>query len=330
MGCRGCGQLYPVACGIPDLRVFSDPYIDSEADRTKGKKVAEQFDHLDFEALIDYYYSITEVVPARHAHRYKRSLLSAVPRAESALVAWEAASATDGKGKASRRLLEIGCGTGPALVAASHHYSSLVGIDIAFRWLVVGKKHLAEAGLDVPLICACAEALPFPDDSFDCVVADSVLEHTRSPADSLKESRRVTQNGGRLFVSTPNRFSIGPDPHTGLPAGGVLPQKLTAYYVRRLGGIPPKRQLLSAVSVGKLFKRCGYTRPNIFLPDVPQEQRALFPPTTQKLVDLYHVFKRLPACRHFLYLFGPLLYAVAKPAAVVSGQHDGHGGGGLE
>jgi SAM-dependent methyltransferase len=321
LGCRDCGQRYPVVCGIPDLRVFSDPYIDAESDRAKGLKVAEHSEGRDFEGLIDFYYSITEVVPPQHARRYKRGILSGVSRAESALASWEAASGAAKEGAALGKLLEIGCGTGPLLVAASRRFQQVVGIDIAFRWLVVGKKRLAEAGLDVPLICACAEALPFPDQSFDCVAADSVIEHTTSQVDSLKEARRVMGKGGRLFLSTPNRLSIGPDPHTGLPAGGMLPQKLTASYVRRLGGIPPKRQLLSVMSTNRLFKQCGFGRTRVFLPDVPEEQRALFPAVTQRFIDCYHVSKRLPISRHLLYLFGPLFYAVAEPVSE-NGSHE--------
>ena len=105
---------------------------------------------------------------------YKRGLLSGVYRAEKALSAWEQASNSDGS--QFKRLLEIGCGTGPLLVAAKHRYRQVVGVDIAFRWLVVAKKRLDEAGMgDIPLICACAEALPFREDSFDNVVADSVI-----------------------------------------------------------------------------------------------------------------------------------------------------------
>jgi hypothetical protein len=93
-------------------------------------------------------------------------------------------------------------------------------------------------------------------------------------------------NSGRLFLSTPNRLSIGPDPHTGLVAGGMLPQRWTAAYVRRLGGIPPKRRLLSVLSIRKLLKQCGFRQVQVFLPDVPKEHQALFPTTTRRLIDL--------------------------------------------
>lgn len=316
--CSSCGQHYPVMCGIPDLRVFPDPYIDMEEDRAKGQLVDQQFGNFDFAGLVDFYYSITSVVPPQHAQQYKRGLLAGAPRAETALRAWEEAAPSGNKAGNSERLLEIGCGTGPLLVAASRRYQQVVGVDIAFRWLVVGKKRLAEAGLDAPLICACAEALPFPDDSFDCVVADSVIEHTQSQPDALREARCIMRDSGRLFLSTPNRLSIGPDPHTGLPAGGMLPQSWNAAYVRRLGGIPPKRRLLSVLSIRRLLQQCGFGQVQTFLPDVPKEQQALFPTATRRLIDLYHTAKRMPFSRQFLYLFGPLLYAVAEPVSVTN------------
>ncbi|MCH8897066.1 MAG: methyltransferase domain-containing protein [Chloroflexi bacterium] len=317
--CGGCHLQYPVVIGIPDLRLFPDPYIAADDDRSKGLKVAERFADLDFEGLIDFYYSMTSVVPAQHAQRYKRGLMAGVARAENSLTAWEQTlpsyrTGSDQSSNGEGTLLEIGCGTGPLLVAASSKYGRVVGVDIAFRWLAVGQKRLAEAGLDLPLICACAEALPFPDASFDRVVADSVIEHTQSQMDSMTEARRVMVDSGKLFLSTPNRLSIGPDPHTGVPAGGILPEKLTAAYVRRLGGIPPKRRLLSKMTLGRLLGNCGFAPASIFLPDVSPEQRALFPATTRRMIDLYHLLKRAPIIRHVLFLIGPLLYAVAEPS----------------
>lgn len=318
--CERCLSEYPVVCNIPDLRVSPDPYIDTEADRAKGLRVAEQSGALDFEGLIDFYYSITPVVPPQHARQYKRGLLGGLPRAKAALAAWE--NASTGQGGVTRgKMLEVGCGTGPMIVAASATYEQVVGVDIAFRWLVVAKARLAKAGLDVPLICACAEALPFHDSSFDCVVADSVLEHLQSPARALGQARRVMGPKARMFLATPNRFSLGPDPHTGLPAGGMLPESWVAAYVKRQGGIPPKRHLLSIFTLVRLLERCGFDRHRIFLPDIAPEQRAQFSGLMQAAIGAYHVAKRVPLSRYLLYLIGPLLYAVAERGAA-----NGHGG----
>ena len=299
--------------GIPDLRIFPDPYIDFDADRAKGIQVAARFKELSFSELVDFYYSITSVVPAKDARQYKRGLMAGVARTEAALSSWE--SSLNGRSHfGSGIVLEVGCGTAPLLVSAKSRYQKIVGVDIAFRWLAVAKKRLAEANLDVPLICACAEALPFPNAVFDRVIADSVLEHLGDQHKGLSEICRVTRPGGYLFVATPNKYSLGPDPHAGIWAGGYLPERWVAAYVRRNGGIPPKRRLLSAQALYRLIREAGFHPPQIQLPDVSTGQRGQFGNGMRVLIDLYHLAKRLPASRSLLQMIGPLLHAVAaKP-----------------
>jgi SAM-dependent methyltransferase len=51
--------------------------------------------------------------------------------------------------------------------------------------------------------------LPYPDESFDTVLASGVLEHVPMDQDSLKEIHRVLRLGGRLVVTyLPNKASI--------------------------------------------------------------------------------------------------------------------------
>jgi ubiquinone/menaquinone biosynthesis C-methylase UbiE/uncharacterized protein YbaR (Trm112 family) len=307
--CDSCHQSFPIVLDIPDLRVFPDPYIDKDADRAKGMRVASRFDKLNFPGLIDFYYSVTSVVPSQDARRYTQGLLAGVPRAETSLTSWEASVQN---GEAAETLLEIGCGTAPLMVAAAPKYKQVVGVDIAFRWLVVAKKRLAEAGLDLPLICACAEALPFPDSSFDRVVADSTLEHVADQGKALVQCHRVMKPAGCLFVSTPNRFSLGPDPQVGIWTGSILPERWLAAYVRRQGGIPPKRHLLSARELSAMIRAAGFGSPRVMLPDISNAQRNHFGRGMQVLIDLYQAAKQAPIGRQCLQLIGPLLHAVAE------------------
>ena len=310
--CQSCRRKFPVILDIPDLRVFPDPYIEREADHAKGLQVAARFDELDFAGLVDFYYSITSVVPKEDARRYTRGLLGGAARARASLDSWEKATGNGHKLPASGRLLEIGCGTAPLLVSAAARFDQVVGVDIAFRWLVVAKKRLADEGLDLPLICACAEALPFPDESFDRVVADSVLEHVADQQKALAQCYRVLTQSGRLFVSTPNRFSLGPDPQVGIWGGGILPERWLAAYVERHGGIPPKRRLLSARSLSALIRRAGFGVPRVMLPDIANAQRDYFGKGMQMMIDVYQTAKQLPVSRQCLELIGPLLHAVAE------------------
>jgi SAM-dependent methyltransferase/uncharacterized protein YbaR (Trm112 family) len=328
--CRGCGRRFPVVLDIPDLRLEPDPYIGFEEEHAKIEKLVVRFAELDFEGFVEYYYSITSVVPSHHARAYTRGLLAGEQRAQAWLEDWEAAAggslapavhavsppAGDPPGEESRgALVEVGCGTAPLLVAGSD-YAPRVGVDIALRWLVVAKKRLARAGLDVPLIAACAEALPFRGSLFDCAVADSALEHVRDQARVLGELRRVLRPGGRLFVATPNRFSIGPDPQTGVWCGSWMPDTWTAAIVRRQGGIPPLRRLLSAAGLRRLLRVSGFTDIRVFLPRIPAALRAGLSPALRQVVNVYEAALRLPMSRQALRGIGPLLHAVArKPAA---------------
>ena len=310
--CADCGHSYPVQLGIPDLRVFSDPYIEAGADRAKAARLAVSYDTLDFEGLIDSYYAMTPEVTPSQLRRFKSGLLSAESRARLALEGWGREMTAVDHGPPGGRLLDLGCGTAALIVAARESYRGMVGVDIAFRWLVVARKRLDEAGLDAPLICACAEALPFPDHSFDCVAAESLLSHLKSQGDGVAEAHRVTVPGGSLLVATPNKLSLGPDPHTGIIAGGMLPQRWVAAWLRRQGGVPPKRRLLSPFALARQLAAAGYEHIRLFPPEVTDEQRAHASRPVRTLIAGYRLARRLPATRYLLRVLGPSLHAVAK------------------
>ena len=309
--CTGCQHDFPVVCGIPDLRVFPDPYIEPEADRAKGRALAARFDDFSFAELVAFYYSITPAVPLHHARRFTASVLTAPARSAASLTEWEAQVVPTNQGT-SASLLDVGCGTAPLLLAAHRRFGLLVGVDVAFRWLILAKKRLAEAGVNAVLLCASAEALPLRDGLFDRVVADSVLEVVRDQVATLAECRRVLHPGSALFVTTPNRYSLGPDPHVGLLAGGLLPPSWIAAYARRQGAVPPHRRLLSAHRLRLLLEGAGFPRPRVLVPDIPAEQRRRLAWPLRALVDLYQVVKRVPVGRSLLRWIGPLLHAVAQ------------------
>jgi ubiquinone/menaquinone biosynthesis C-methylase UbiE len=219
------------------------------------------------------------------------------------------------------KLLEVGCGTAPILVAAASSFKKLVGVDIAFRWLVVAKKRLADVGLDIPLICACAEALPFPDGIFDRVVFDSVVEVVKDQRQTMSECHRVMRPAGYLYVTTPNRHSIGPDPHTGMWAGSFMPSRLLSAYVRFIGGIPPVRRLLSANSLARLIRDAGFSLIGIELPNISEGQFKYQKRALRILIKLYQIATNLPICRQALKWIGPLLHATAqkpRPSSTIS------------
>lgn len=324
--CVGCTRRYPVIAGIPDLRLWPDPYIGFEEDRAKGITLAAACRGLSFADSVALYYRLTTVVPAFQARAFTRGLQSAVPRATFSLDRWGVECATGGpglalaaneraesrSGPASARLLDVGCGTAPLLVAASGRYERVVGIDVAFRWLILARKRLEEAGVESPIMCACAEALPFGRDEFTHVVLDSTLEHLHDPPSGLREVRRVMRSGGCLFLTTPNRYSLGPDPQAGIWAGGWLPDRVIGWWVRRRGGLPPHRHLLSSRVLRALLARTGFERVQVFVSPVPDAQRAGFGRSMRHVIDGYNRVVRSSLGRALLMRVGPVLHAVAR------------------
>lgn len=100
-------------------------------------------------------------------------------------------------GGASGRVLEIGAGTGanfPYYQAAQ----KVVATEPDPFMLQRARKRADELGFDVELHQHSAEALPFPDHSFDSVVSTLVLCTVADQTRALAEARRVLKPGGSL------------------------------------------------------------------------------------------------------------------------------------
>lgn len=89
------------------------------------------------------------------------------------------------------RVLEIGCGDGE------------LGGVLPYECEYFGCDPLPEAPAAgrFPFAAACAEALPFANATFDCVVLDGALANAFDPGRTLGEARRVLKPGGRLHVA---------------------------------------------------------------------------------------------------------------------------------
>ena len=96
-------------------------------------------------------------------------------------------------------VLEIGAGTGlnlPRYENASRVIALEPDASMARRL----NKRVSEASVPVEVVSATAEALPFPDGSFETVVVTFVLCSVDDPAAVLAEMRRVLGPGGRLVL----------------------------------------------------------------------------------------------------------------------------------
>ena len=102
-----------------------------------------------------------------------------------------------------KRVLDIGCGAGYGSAELSLTAGSVVGIDIAADAVGYAADHYQRPNLTFQV--AGAAELPFPDASFDLVVAFEVIEHLRDWERLIAEARRVLTPSGQFVVSTPNK-----------------------------------------------------------------------------------------------------------------------------
>ena len=303
--CEACRRGYPVVLGIPDLRIFPDPYISAVGDWAKGRMLADHFEEMDFAELVALYFHVTPEVPAHDVRANSSRLLGGVARAEVALESWESSF---GPLRADCAL-DVGCGTAPLVAALSGRAPRVVGIDVAFRWLVVGRKRLDELGVSAPLVAACAEALPFREGTFDTVTMQSSLEVFSDQRAALAESLKVLRESGRLLINTPNRFSLGPDPHIGVFGGGFLPAAVVNTIAKLRQARPPGRDLLSSASLRRRLADAGFRDVRVALPGVSHAQRAQFTGLARRLADVYEHGRRAPVLSTALRAIGPLLQA---------------------
>ena len=106
-----------------------------------------------------------------------------------------------------REVLEIGIGMGADLLRWARAGARVTGVDITQRAVQLTKDRLRSAGMRAHLQVADAEALPFPDGSFDLVWSWGVLHHTPRSESALREAVRVLRPGGRFAVMVYHRHS---------------------------------------------------------------------------------------------------------------------------
>ncbi len=129
------------------------------------------------------------------------------------------------------RVLDVACGTGVVTRQASELVGDggvVAGLDVNPDMLAVARATMPRSA-DIEWHEASAEAMPFPDASFDAVLCQMGLQFIPDKEAALGEMRRVLAPGGRLIINvpgpTPPAFAIlagGLAGHVGPQAAGFV------------------------------------------------------------------------------------------------------------
>lgn len=96
-------------------------------------------------------------------------------------------------------LLELGVGTGRIALPTAQAGGLVAGLDISAEMLTLAAQRAKATEIELALICGDAQQLPFPDQSFEAVLAVHVLHLLPDWRSALSEIVRVLKPGG-LFV----------------------------------------------------------------------------------------------------------------------------------
>lgn len=138
------------------------------------------------------------------------------------------------------RVLEVGCGAGQRLAALRKIGWQAEGQEIDPQAAALARQM---HGLQVHL--GPLEQLALPEESFDAVVMNHVIEHVHDPARLVAECRRLLKPGGRFVAVTPN-------------AGSFLHKRFGSSW----RGLEPPRHLhiFSPRTLPQLAERAGLAR----------------------------------------------------------------------
>ena len=302
--CVACGKPYLLHDGIPDFRVFPDLFLNYQEDFERTEKVLAALEKFDFAKLLEHYWSFSDITPAALRPKFIRSVMLGEEKARRTLSLLE--SGMFKEPVRAKRVLEIGSGTGTFLAPATKCFEHVVGIDIAMRWLHVSRRRFMDLGIPAPpLVCCCGENLPFADNSFDLIVANSTIEFVRDQEKVFAESARVLDAGGSMYINSVNRFALARDPYAYLWGVGFLPRTLQARYVLwRSGAHYENTKTLSYREFNRFAEKYFSTK-EFTLPDVGPSALQHFSRVTRLQIRVYQFFKKLPAVSALFKRIGP-------------------------
>lgn len=111
--------------------------------------------------------------------------------------------------RAGSRVLDVACGNGNASLAAARRWCQVTGVDYVPMLLEEARARAAGDRLPITFVRGDAEALDFPDATFDCVLSTFGVMFAPDQERAARELLRVCKRGGRIGLAnwTPTGFA---------------------------------------------------------------------------------------------------------------------------
>ena len=124
---------------------------------------------------------------------------------------------------AGKDAIELGCGTAYVSAWMARRGARAVGIDNSAKQLETARARQRQHGLEFPLVHGNAEAVPYPDASFDFAISEYGACLWCDPQRWVPEAARLLRPGGRLaFLVNSMLMSLTTQPLQGVPATNEL------------------------------------------------------------------------------------------------------------
>jgi SAM-dependent methyltransferase len=155
--------------------------------------------------------------------------------------------------------IELGCGTAYISAWLSRRGARVVGIDNSEAQLGTARRLQRQYGLDFPLIHGDAQAIAYPDASFDFAISEYGACLWADPQRWVPEAARVLRPGGHLvFLTNSFLMTLCMPPEDGVAATERLLRPAFGMYRVEWSGNPGIEFHLSHGDWIRLLRRSGF------------------------------------------------------------------------
>ena len=229
--CKNCHNFYLIEEGYVDF-VGRDGFYSGEVSQQEMKQLIHNIDTLGYDEGVR---SFLKKYP------FLTNYLTDIRRID-----W----VCHALGKNNHRCLDIGSGLGNISENLSHIFQEVYSLDAVKERIEFQKRRYMNSNRkNITLVRGNALEIPFPDNYFDLIVCNGVLEWVgmtnyypdprKTQIKFLKEIKRVLSDKGCLYIGIENRFGLqffrGAKDHSGLKYTSLMPRNVANFAVKRFG-----------------------------------------------------------------------------------------------